>query len=236
MCQRGYGVSNNGYHVIGLYASCSQDTSTIAHGSIGKEQKELNEIGKVHVELKNLQMSGLGDPLSSLQLEYLDSYISSSHDHPFTFSPDLSVLRVGPQIFDLMAPSKSPFSFPDSPLTDLDYRIRISSLSFSACNRFMFITYWDNQTSLTSTEVQVFKISHTDREIQKIFIPGISDVVANHCSANFHPSFPILTVTYTTEEAEPYSLSGLKMFEVDVEASRCLPIGNPRLSPKDRER
>ena len=228
ICQRSYRVSNSGNCIVGLYARCSHFPPTITHERNWKDKKELNQSSKVEVDLKAVNISGLGDPFQSIHLEYSDPDLSSFHDHSFTFSPDLSILQVGPQIFDLLTPLAPSFSFPDSPLGGLGNRRYISNLSFSSCNRFMLvITRRNKGIDDGSSKIGIFRISRANREIDVVSIQRINDLVAEYCFVAFNPIFPLFIVIYTTKEVDRDSQPIFKALEVDPEASRCVQIEIP---------
>ena len=82
-----------------------------------------------------------------------------------TFSPDLSIVRVGAHIFNLLAPGHPRLSFPDNSLNKLQEGESIR-VTFSSYNRYLVFTKSkDNIVTPQSATYGVFRIC---RQLEKL--------------------------------------------------------------------
>ena len=229
--QRHYRVSSNGLGVVGLYIKCpaSSNTTTCDHE---KEPPMSPALRKTRLELKFVDLSGTADQMRTIELEYLDSYPSMSHKQGFTFSPDLSLLQVGPHIFDLLAPGHPQLYFPESPLGNLQGGPLVprSRISFSSCNGYLKIIQGEDPVAKGGkATLGLYRICRTGGRIERIVIADLEGLVADSIRATFHPMLPLLMltcITYGGHDLED-TVTDARVMEVDLEALESFRVALP---------
>ena len=196
-CQKFYGISGDGCRLIKAYITCSEwfDSTTA-----DREDEHLNspDLGMIRMELRLVDTSLETDHLQRLDLVYSEPNLSASHNHVVTFSPDLSMMQAGPHIFDLLAPSHPPLSFPEFPSDALRQK-EGSHIAFSSCNGYLVVVKGrDAAATGEPAKFGLFRICRTAGRIEKIAINVIENLVADTISAAFHPTLPLLVLAYTT--------------------------------------
>lgn len=147
-----------------------------------------------------------------------------------TFSPDLSMLQAGPHIFDLLAPGHPQLSFSSSPLNHLRHE-EGARIRFSACNGYLtVIEVKDFGEKDKFALFRLFRIHRAAGKIEKLVITGLDDLVVDGIEAAFHPTLPLVLLTYIM-----YCGNGLrdvakavKLVEIDLEALRSVQVVIPK--------
>ena len=188
-CQIRYNFSKKGHCLVASYINCPQ-TFDSSKARLGDEQSESQNLKKTRIELRFVELSNIAEQMQKIELDYLESELPISHWHYINFSPDLSMVRAGRQIFDLQASNYPPMSIPDSLFSQLGYE-NYSEISFSACNDYLIAYTID----VESGNFQLFKICRTTRTIEKLATNGLEDLVDDIGHAEFHPMLPLLLLT-----------------------------------------
>lgn len=222
-------MSKNGRQVVGIYIWCSEHCGPVKC-ECEKEQQELGESNDTRMELKFFDLSGAAGQTQTFELEYSDLNLSASHTHVITFSPDLSMLQAGPYIFDLLAPGHPQLSFPSSPLNHLRHD-EGARICFSACNGYLAIIEGrDVDANDKNALFGLFRICRTAGKIEKISITGLDDLVADGIEAAFHPTLPLLLLTYVTYRGSDVGdvTKAVKVAEIDLEALKSVQTVVPK--------
>lgn len=196
-CQKIYGISSDGCRLVEAYITCSKwfDSTAADH-----EDEHLNspDLGMIRTELRLVDLNLETEHLQRLDLVYSEPKLSASHNHVVTFSPDLSMMQAGPHIFDLLAPSHPPLSFPEFPSDALQQR-EGSHIAFSSCNGYLVVIKGkDAAATGEPAKLGLFRICRTAGRIETIAIDVIENLVADSISAAFHPTIPLLVLAYIT--------------------------------------
>ena len=221
-CHRDHQVSSDGLTIVGCYIKCPTptDTTTCDHNIQHPMSPDLR---KTRVVLKVVDLSG--DQKPTIELEYSDPYMSTSHRHVVILSPDLSLLQAGLHIFDLLASGHPQLYFSDSLLSNL--WSDKGCVSFSACNGYLAIVKGeDTAAEGRKARVELFRIYRTAGRIEKIVIANVEGLVPDRIWAKFHPILPLLMLTYHTypgTDARDTSKS-VEVKEIDLQALESLPI------------
>ncbi len=228
-CQRRYQVSSNGLGFVVFYTKCPAlcDTATCDQGL---EQPMTPGFPKTQIEIIFVDLSGTADQMRTIELEYSD-HPSKSHEHAVTFSPDLSFLRAGLDIFDLSAPGHPQLSFPDSPLGNLRNRLD-SGVSFSSCNGYLDVTSGEDPVPEgEKATLQLFRIWRSAARIERLVIANLEGLMADRILATFHPTLPLLMVTCHTypESGVEDTAKAVKVMEIDLQALESNPIALPKV-------
>ena len=231
-CNSDYRISRNGSSIVRHYIRCPEWSEIIMRHHAGEHSAVL-EIGKTRLELKMLDLSGTADQVQTLELEFTEPQSPDFHMHVITFSPDLSIVQAGADIFDLLVPGHPRLSFPDNPL-DKPRPGAHSKIIFSSCNRYLVLTEskYGEATDL-SARYRIFRIYRTVGNIEKVAIPGLDDLVADGFSAAFHPELPLLVLTcYTRPEPGVRNAAiYINAIEIDLEALKPIAIDIPKHEP-----
>ena len=224
-CQKDYQFARNGRRVVGVYTSCNAECNAESNATLSKsleEQSETLELSRTRTELKFADLSGTVDQIQTIELNYLDSHSPIGYPHSVTFSPDLSMLRAGEHIFDLAAPGQPQLRFPDSPLTGLRYGMDLS-IAFSPCNGYLTCVEGsiDEEKDKPAT-FGLFRVCRAARSIERISIIGLEDLIADVVGADFHPTLPLLILTYMAyKKTDVKDLAkSMKIVEIDLEVIR----------------
>ena len=188
-CQIWYNFSKQGHRLVASYITCPQ-TFNSSNARLGDEQSEPQNLKKTRIELRFVELSNTAEQMQKIELEYLESELPIFHQHDIKFSPDLSMLRAGHQIFDLEASNYPLMSIPNSLFSQLGYE-NYSEITFSACNDYL-IAY---KIDVESGNFLLFKICRTTRTIEKLATNGLEDLVDDIGHAEFHPMLPLLLLT-----------------------------------------
>ena len=208
-------IDNSGDLIMNIHITDPRDEEEDeedTHGTIGAADV------RVHVLIEVFHTTGAIHPFQSLRFDYA----SDCHSHRVKLSPDLSILRSGPHIFDLRTNLESPLPFNNSPLTDVEYDPRLDNVHFSACNRFM------STINDTHSKLELFEISRKTREFNKITVERLVDAEARISAANFHPFLPLIIVTYTSEPTNGDSLKDIRIVEYDLELRQGFEVEGPK--------
>ena len=220
-CKRHYQVSSDALRVIGIYINCPESSDTMCDHE--KEQSISPDFRKTRIELKFFDLSGIVDQVRIIELAYLDPYPSTSHEHVVTFSPDLSLLQAGLQIFDLLAPGHPQLAFPESPFGNLA-DVTFSSVAFSSCNGYLRVIYAKNSVAeRDKNTLGLFRICRTVRRIERIVIADLEGLVADEIWATFHPMLPLLVLKCYNSRGDD-----VKMREIDLETLESIPLALPK--------
>ena len=226
-CYSKYQISRNGSQIVGLYIKCPE-WSEINTCDDAEEHSAAMGIRKTRLELKMFDLSGTAVQVQILELEYVDPQPPTFHMHVITFSPDLSIVQAGTQIFDLLTPGRPPLSFSENPL-DRPRQGESSSITFSPCNRYLIIiNIKDDLTTDEFATYGIFRVYRAVGRIEKVAIPGLDVLVAHGLSAHFHPELPLLVLTcFTRPESIQDCAHPIKAIEIDLEALKHTPINIP---------
>ncbi len=233
-CQREYRISSNGCRLAGIFIRCPKCSDPTM--SERREEHSKSPISsKTHMELMFVDLSGAADQKQRLYLEYIDTEFSAFHYHAVTFSPDLSMMQVGPHIFDLLASDLVPLSFPDSPLGKPGLE-NIPSMSFSSCNDYLIVT--EGKGAIAEAEPAtfgLFRIFRTAGTIEKLVIAALNVFTADAISGQFHPTLLLLMLTWISRQGSDVEGSASKdigktiiVAEIDLLEARSVPISIPK--------
>ena len=224
-CDSDYRISRDGSRIVGLYIRCPEWSEITKRGHAEDHSVAL-DTGKTRLELKMFDLSGTADHIQTLDLEYADPRSPVAHVHVITFSPDLTIVQAGADIFDLLAPGHPRMSFPDNQLNKPRPGAN-SSVNFSSCNRYLVLTEskYDNGPATYG----IFRIYRTNGIILKIAIVGLDSLVADGFSAAFHPDLPLLILKCFTrpEPGVRDAANYISAIEIDLDALKSTPIDLP---------
>ena len=219
-CQIRYQMSSNGHHLVAYYITCHQ-TFKLTNARLGDEQSESRNSNKTRIELRFVKLSDTAEQMQKIELEYLESEPPKHHWHYIKFSPDLSMVRAGRQIFDLQAPDYPLMSVPNSLLSHLEYG-RPSEVSFSSCNDYIIGYIAD----VEPVSLGLFRICRTTRKIEELAINGLEDLVGCIGHAEFHPMLPLILLTSNAyrESDMTKDLRAIKVVQIDLREPEPVPI------------
>ena len=228
-CQKFYGISSDGCRLVEAYITCSEWFDSTA---ADREDENLNspDLGMIRTELRFVDLTLETDHLQRLDLVYSEPNLSASHNHVVTFSPDLSMMQAGQHIFDLLAPSHPPLSFPEF-LSDALQRDGGSHIAFSSCNGYLVVVKGkDAATTGEPAKSGLFRICRTAGRIETIAINVIENLVADYISAAFHPTIPLLVLAYITyPESDTRDIARyIQVMEIDLQELKPNLIAVPR--------
>ena len=230
-CQRNYWVSGNGLEVVGAHFKCPawSDISTCDHDDMRPLSPGFRNI---RITLQFALLSGTNDQVRTVELEYSDFDLSTSHEyHETTFSPDLSLLQAGPHIYDLSAPGHPRLSFPDFPPNYRGRPKEDSEISFSPCGKYMItIKGRDPVAEGEKAIFGIFRIYRTAGRLERVLIADLEGLAAASFLASFHPTLPLLLLTCHTHQN--FNIMDVEVaitvVEVDLEALESIPIELPK--------
>ena len=219
-CHVNYHFSSDGYRLVVSYITCPQKFG-FSNARLGDEQSESPNSIKTGVELRFVELSGTAEQIQKVELEYLEPKLPKLHGHDIDFSPDLSMVRAGRQIFDLQAPDYPLMSVPNS-LFNQSEDGRHSDFSFSPCNNYLI----DYNIGEKNGNFGLFRICRTTRTIEKLAINGVADLVGCINQAEFHPILPLLLLTSSVcrESEWRNDLTALKVVQIDLREPKPVPI------------
>ena len=224
-CWKDYHLSKTGRRVVGVYISCDAGP----HASLSQhseEQSESPRLSRTQMELKFANLFGATDQIETILLDYLDFHSPFDHMRSVTFSPDLSMLGAGSNIFDLAAPGQPQLRFSEAPLPPLRYEAN-PSIFFSPCNGYL--TYIQGNIDIAEdipATFGLFRICRGAGSIEKLSIFSLEHLIAEVVWAEFHPTLPLLMLTCVAHrESEVKDLAKLiRIIEIDLEALRPVQV------------
>ena len=222
-------VSCDGCRVVAIHIRYTEwDESTTFGRRNG--QSESHDFNKVRAELYCANLCGPADQIKNLEFEYSDPNLPLSHMHSVIFSPDLSILKVGPHIIDLLVPGHTQLSFPDSSLDKLQDGDD-SCVSFSPCNKFLIIVEGKEKLAEDKyARLGLFRICLAAGKIERLAVAGLNELFAVRFESHFHPWLPLLLLTciiYRGDNAEGVGNS-IKVMELDLEALESVEVAIPK--------
>ena len=228
-CRKSYGISSDGCRLVEAYIKCSEWFDSTA---ADREDEHLNspDLGMIRTELRPVDLTLETDHLQRLDLVYSEPNLSASHNHVLTFSPDLSMMQAGPHIFDLLAPSHPPLSFPEFPSDALQQK-EGSHIAFSSCNGYLVVVKGkDAAATGEPAKLGLFRIGRTAGRIETIAINVIENLVADSISAAFHPTIPLLVLAYITYPGSDTKdiARYIQVMEIDLQELKPNLIAVPR--------
>lgn len=175
------------------------------------------------MDLEFIDLSGTADETQRFELEFTDLELPALdfHFHHITFSPDLSMLQAGTDIFDLSAADLEPLCFPDSPLGDLA-QSGVPCVSFSSSNEYLVVNKDVGAAAgAAPAMLGLFRTCRPAGMVERLAIAGLEDLVADAILANFHPMLPLLVLTYITHQLD------VEVIEVDLQELKQMPLAIP---------
>ena len=232
-CFSGHQISRNGSQIIVFYISCSERPGTTTRGHT-EEHSAVLDIAKTRLELRMFDISGTTNQVRILELEFAEPRPPISHRHVIRFSPDLSIVQAGADVFDLLSPGHPRLLFPDNPL-EKTRQGKHWSITFSSCNRYLvLIENKDNNATDGFATYGIFRVYRAVGKIEKVVIPGLDDLVADGFSAAFHPEIPLLVLTYFTrpEPGARNTANYINAIEIELEGLKPDHINIPKREPR----
>ena len=219
-CQARYQLSSNGDHLVAYYITYHQ-TFDFTNARLGDEQSGSRNPNKTRIELRFVKVSDTAEQMQKIELEYLESELPKHYWHDIKFSPDLSMVRAGRQIFDLREPNHPLMSVPSSLLIHLEYG-RPSEVFFSSCNDYLIGYIAD----VEPVNLGLFRICRTTRKIEELAINGLEDLVGCISQAEFHPMLPLILLTSSAcrENDTRKDLRSIKVVQFDLREPKPVPI------------
>ncbi len=232
-CQREHEISSNGCRLVEAHVRCPK-FSGYSTSESEEDYPSSPNLSRIHMELMFLDLSGTSDQRQRLELEYTVPELKAFHFHIIRFSPDLSLVQAGPHVFDLSAPVIAPLSFTDSPIC-WSGQYDSSSMSFSACNGYLVVI--ESKGPVAEDEFAtfgLFQIHRTSGTIRRIAIPALNGMVAHASSGRFHPTLPLLVLTWASRHRSNVKghitdiSEAIEVVEIDLLELKSAPINFPR--------
>lgn len=228
-CQKFYGISSDGCRLVEAYITCSEWFDSTA---ADREDEHLSspDLGMIRTELRLVDLTLETHHLQRLDLVYSEPKFSAFHKHVVTFSPDLSMMQAGPHIFDLLAPSHPPLSYPEFPSDALQQK-EGSHVAFSSCSGYLVVVKGKDAAATGGpAKLGLFRICRTAGRIETIAINAIENLVADFISAAFHPTIPLLVlacITYPGRDTKDIARY-IQVMEIDLQELKPNLIAVPR--------
>ena len=224
-CRTMHVLSSNGDSLVAAYITCPQ-AFDFTKTTLRDEQSESRNSNKTRIELRFVELSGTAEQMQKIELEYLEPELPEDHWHEIDFSPDLSMVRAGGQIFDLHACDYPSMSVPSSLLSHMEYG-NSSFLSFSPCNGYLAnFKRTDVAATVEPVTFGLFRVCRTTKAIEKLATNGLEDLVGCVIWAAFHPTLPLLLLTCSVCRASDMKqdLKATKVVEIDLREPELVPI------------
>ena len=196
--------------------------------------------GKVQI----LDLMSSDAPARSFELEWSQSEIAEildlSTSLPQTLSPDLDVLVINAEVFDMankvnkpFVSTLAPFTIEGLPALLKSHRYPISSWGLqcyiSPCNSFVVYVgrgdQWGN-TSRYSPAIDLFQIDLEKRTSARLELNLPDELCSPH--ASFHPSLPLMAISYALPTVTGFdNIPSLHLAIFDLKTLEAVELGVP---------